>query len=254
MDKIFRFARFEADRDRHELRQGSRRIKLERIPTDLLFLLLEKSGSVVTREEIEARLWGSDLFLDSERSINTAIRKIRRALRDDARHPQLIETVVGKGYRFIGALTYSDERRSQAALLHDSDGALPQSTNSHEIRLTEFVIEINAGTPVLTCDMVRGNYVIGRLPLAQLDFPPDMRLPLKAEDRMLMKLLSVKVAVTAQATQALQAFCIRVLQAGIRMKGADFSLAPDATAERQPLSASGADLLSTKKSHSAGAD
>jgi DNA-binding winged helix-turn-helix (wHTH) protein len=97
LDNVFRFASFEADRARYQLRSGNRTIKLERIPLELLFLLLEHRGKLVNREEIVARLWCDDSFLDTECSINTAVRKIRKALGDDPRHPRFLETVVGKG-------------------------------------------------------------------------------------------------------------------------------------------------------------
>jgi DNA-binding response OmpR family regulator len=78
LDDIFRFACFEADRARYRLLCRRRAIKLERIPLEILFLLLEHSGRLVLREEIVAKVWGHDIFLDTERSINTAIRKIRK--------------------------------------------------------------------------------------------------------------------------------------------------------------------------------
>jgi DNA-binding winged helix-turn-helix (wHTH) protein len=102
----YRFAEFQLDCASFELRrqgrgQKSDRISLERIPMELLILLLERQGSVVTREEIVDRLWGKDVFVDTEHGINTAIRKIRQALRDDPEHPRFIQTVTGKGYRFV---------------------------------------------------------------------------------------------------------------------------------------------------------
>ena len=90
MENVFRFARFEADRERYQLRSGSRTIKLERIPLELLFLLLEHREKLVSREQIVARLWCDESFMDTERSINTAVRKIRRALGDDPRHPRFV--------------------------------------------------------------------------------------------------------------------------------------------------------------------
>lgn len=70
---------------------------------ELLILLVERQGQLVTRDEIIARLWGKDVFLDAEQGINTAIRKVRRALGDDPEQPRYVATVVGKGYRFIGS-------------------------------------------------------------------------------------------------------------------------------------------------------
>jgi TolB-like protein/DNA-binding winged helix-turn-helix (wHTH) protein len=102
----YRFAEFQLDCASFELRrqgraQKSERISLERIPMELLILLLERQGSVVTRQEIVDRLWGKDVFVDTEHGINTAIRKIRQALRDDPDNPRFIHTVSGKGYRFV---------------------------------------------------------------------------------------------------------------------------------------------------------
>ena len=98
----YRFGDFELDVSRYELRRKDRVQKLERIPMELLLFLLEKHGSVATRQEIVDRLWGKDVFVDTEHGINTAIRKIRQTLRDDPDHPRFILTVTGKGYRFVG--------------------------------------------------------------------------------------------------------------------------------------------------------
>jgi Tfp pilus assembly protein PilF len=79
-------------------------MKLEKIPMELLSLLVERHGQLVTREEIIARVWGKDVFLDTEQGINTAVRKIRQALKDDPENPRFVQTVVGKGYRFIATV------------------------------------------------------------------------------------------------------------------------------------------------------
>jgi TolB-like protein/DNA-binding winged helix-turn-helix (wHTH) protein len=97
----YKFADFELDSARFELRRNGRVLKLERIPLELLILLAEKDGSVVTRQEIIDRLWGKDVFVDTEHGINTAIRKIRQALRDDPEQPRFVQTITGKGYRFV---------------------------------------------------------------------------------------------------------------------------------------------------------
>jgi TolB-like protein/DNA-binding winged helix-turn-helix (wHTH) protein len=78
-------------------------LKLEKIPMELLILLVEKQGDLVSRDEIVEKLWGKDVFLEADRGINTAVSKLRQALRDDPESPQYIQTVVGKGYRFIAA-------------------------------------------------------------------------------------------------------------------------------------------------------
>jgi TolB-like protein/DNA-binding winged helix-turn-helix (wHTH) protein/Tfp pilus assembly protein PilF len=83
---------------------------------ELLILLIERRGDLVSREEIAQRLWGKDVFVDIEHSINTAVRKIRQVLRDDPEKPRFVETVVGKGYRFAAPVTASrDSGNSQPA-------------------------------------------------------------------------------------------------------------------------------------------
>jgi eukaryotic-like serine/threonine-protein kinase len=96
-----KFGEFELDSARYELRRNGQRLKVERIPMELLILLVEKDGNVVTRQEIVERLWGKNVFVDTEHGINTAIRKVRSALRDNPDHPRFIQTVSGKGYRFV---------------------------------------------------------------------------------------------------------------------------------------------------------
>ena len=92
---------FELDLRPRRLRRGGRVLKLERIPLEILLLLLERPGEIVAREEIVARIWGADVFLDTDNSIRGAIRKIRQVLKDDPEQPRFIQTVTGRGYRFI---------------------------------------------------------------------------------------------------------------------------------------------------------
>jgi TolB-like protein/DNA-binding winged helix-turn-helix (wHTH) protein/Tfp pilus assembly protein PilF len=92
---------FELDRHTYELRRSGRRVRLERIPMELLFLLVEQRGQIVTRDKIIERVWGKDVFLDTDNSINAAIRKIRQVLKDDPEQPRFVQTVTGRGYRFI---------------------------------------------------------------------------------------------------------------------------------------------------------
>jgi TolB-like protein/DNA-binding winged helix-turn-helix (wHTH) protein len=109
--EVVKFDEFELDCNRYELLRAGRRIKLERLPMELLILLLEKEGHLVTREEIVDRLWGPDVFLDTAHGINTAIRKIRNVLRDDPERPRFVQTVTGKGYRFIASIDVIPEER-----------------------------------------------------------------------------------------------------------------------------------------------
>jgi TolB-like protein/DNA-binding winged helix-turn-helix (wHTH) protein/Flp pilus assembly protein TadD len=98
----------ELNRNSYELRRAGRALKLERIPLDILFLLVERRGQLVTREDIIGKIWGKDVFVDTDSSINGAIRKIRQVLKDDPENPVFVQTVTGKGYRFIAAVTEAE--------------------------------------------------------------------------------------------------------------------------------------------------
>src|SRR5262252_9951320 len=102
---ILRFGGFELDPANFQLRESGRPLHLERIPLEVLLLLVERRGQLVHRQDIAARIWGKDVVLDIDNALNTAIRKIRRALRDDPAHARYVETVPAKGYRFIGGVT-----------------------------------------------------------------------------------------------------------------------------------------------------
>jgi TolB-like protein/DNA-binding winged helix-turn-helix (wHTH) protein len=101
---LIKFEVFELDCARYELRRNGRPLKLEKIPMELLQLLADSGGCLVTREEIEEHLWGKDVFVDAEHGINTAVRKIRQVLGDDPESPRFVQTVPRKGYRFIAEI------------------------------------------------------------------------------------------------------------------------------------------------------
>jgi DNA-binding winged helix-turn-helix (wHTH) protein/tetratricopeptide (TPR) repeat protein len=104
-ENLVRFEDFEIDPSAYQLRRSGRTLKLERIPMEVLLLLTERRGQLVTREEIIEKLWGNDVFLDTDNAINTAIRKIRQVLKDDPEQPRFVQTITGKGYRFIASVT-----------------------------------------------------------------------------------------------------------------------------------------------------
>ena len=99
-----RFGDFVLDVAAYELRRNGHRVRLERQPMNLLILLVGRRGELVSRSEIVDALWSKDVFVDVENGVNTAIRKLRQALRDAPDTPRFIETVPGKGYRFIAAV------------------------------------------------------------------------------------------------------------------------------------------------------
>ncbi len=100
-DRIFRFGPFELSERDGELRKNGVRIKLQEQPFRVLVELVANAGRVVSREELQQKLWSADTFVDFDVGLNTAIRKLRQALNDDADHPHYIETLAKRGYRFI---------------------------------------------------------------------------------------------------------------------------------------------------------
>ena len=102
----------ELDLGNYELRRQGRRIKLAKKPMELLIFLVSRRQQLVSRREIVDKLWRSDLFIDAESNINNIVRRIRTALGEDAAKPDFLETVIGKGYRFIGPVRVIDARYS----------------------------------------------------------------------------------------------------------------------------------------------
>jgi DNA-binding winged helix-turn-helix (wHTH) protein/tetratricopeptide (TPR) repeat protein len=104
----------ELDLGRYELRRRGQRVKLEKKPMELLIFLVARREQLVSRDDIVTKLWRSDLFIDTGPNINNIVRKIRSALGDDSNNPRFLETVVGKGYRFIGPVRLIDARFPQS--------------------------------------------------------------------------------------------------------------------------------------------
>ena len=101
--ELLRFGEdFELDLRAYQLRRSGHPLKLERIPMEILLLLTEQRGQLVSREQIVQRIWGAGVHLDTDNSINGAIRKIRQILRDDPEQPRFIQTITGRGYRRAG--------------------------------------------------------------------------------------------------------------------------------------------------------
>lgn len=113
-DKKFCFDDFQLDFTRFQLFRQGKPLRLEGLPLQLLMFLVENKGQLVTREQISAALWSKDVFVDVDQGINTAIRKIRRALGDDAGEPHYLQTVVGRGYRFVATAAEDDQASTSA--------------------------------------------------------------------------------------------------------------------------------------------
>ena len=121
---------FELDLRPRRLRRGRQVLKLERIPLEILFLLVERAGEIVTREEIVARVWGEGVFLDTDNSTRGAVRKIRQTLKDDPEQPRFIQTVTGRGYRFIAQLHGTPSQKEQVVV---TDSEEPKEFTAAEL-------------------------------------------------------------------------------------------------------------------------
>ena len=125
--KIVRFGAFEADLVSGELRKNGTRIRLQEQPFRILAMLLERSGEMVTREDLRNQLWPGDTFVDFDHGLNTAVNKLREALSDSATNPRFVETVARRGYRFIApvredGMANASSAGSAAAVPTKSDG------------------------------------------------------------------------------------------------------------------------------------
>lgn len=112
---------FELDLNLKQLRRYGQVVRLERIPLEILILLVEKHTEIVSREEIVARVWGDGTFLDTDNGINGGIRKIRQVLRDNPEEPKYIQTITGKGYRFIAEVQERHSAEPEPVDLQPSD-------------------------------------------------------------------------------------------------------------------------------------
>jgi len=106
---------FELDPGAFELRKAGQPLRLGRIPMELLLFLVEQRGQLVNRDQIVERIWGRNVFLDTDNSINAAIRKIRQVFEDDHEQPRFVQTVIGRGYRFIAPIVEVSSRATTFA-------------------------------------------------------------------------------------------------------------------------------------------
>lgn len=120
--KLYRFGVFEADEQTGELRKQGRRLALQGQPLQVLLMLLSRAGELVTRAELQQRIWTEGTFVDFEHGINSAINKIRDTLDDSAANPRFIETLAKRGYRFIASVQ----------IQNGSEPERPQPTSSGE--------------------------------------------------------------------------------------------------------------------------
>jgi cholera toxin transcriptional activator len=129
--RVVRFGVFELDRDAGELRKSGVKLRLQGQPFQVLTLLLDRAGEVVTREELQQQLWPSDTFVDFDHSLNTAINKVREALGDSASSPRYVETLARRGYRFIASV----EKDMPADEIPQAAPARAQAVPTNAVRL-----------------------------------------------------------------------------------------------------------------------
>src|SRR5580704_4089392 len=128
--RIARFGVFEADLDHRRLTKSGFRIRLQDKPFQLLALLMERQGAVVTREELKEKLWSGNTFVEFDVGLNTAVKKLRAALSDSADNPRFVETVPRIGYRFVAPVSVS---RPASAPTEDPEVAVLAAESSESI-------------------------------------------------------------------------------------------------------------------------
>ena len=126
-----RFGIFEVDLQAGELRRRGLKVQLQQQPFQILAMLLECPGEVVTREEIQKRLWPTDTFVDFDRGLNRATNRLRESIGDEAGNPRFIETLPRRGYRFIGQIEKLDGGRNTAELVSGQDDAVSTNRSRH---------------------------------------------------------------------------------------------------------------------------
>jgi TolB-like protein/DNA-binding winged helix-turn-helix (wHTH) protein/Tfp pilus assembly protein PilF len=158
--RILCFGSFEVDIAAGELRRQGLKIRLQDQPFRLLVLLLERAGDVVTREEVREKLWPADTYVDFDHSLNTAVRKLREALRDSADAPRYVETLARRGYRFTAPVAVVAPRgTTEVAHSANADEASvlpysPQRLSTFARRLLTFAIVVAIGAAALVADWV----------------------------------------------------------------------------------------------------
>jgi DNA-binding winged helix-turn-helix (wHTH) protein/tetratricopeptide (TPR) repeat protein len=149
----YRFGPFELDAESGALHKHGSRVRLQKQPFQILLTLIQRSGHVVTRNELRQAVWGADTFVDFEHGLNAAVNKIRRALGDSSDHAIYIETLPGEGYRFVSPIA---EQPSKAAIHASSTQAAPAEEHSNPESVNPGPVTPNARVPVRVVAARRG--------------------------------------------------------------------------------------------------
>jgi DNA-binding winged helix-turn-helix (wHTH) protein len=157
--RVARFGVFELDLSAGELRKSGVKLRLQGQPFQVLALLLERAGDVVTREELQQKLWPSDTFVDFDHSLNTAINKVREALGDSASSPRYVETLARRGYRFI-APVQAAQSGAPSGSGDDAGGISPDSTPLRTGSAPAVVMHPELEVPIPRRGITRGLFAL----------------------------------------------------------------------------------------------
>lgn len=149
--RIARFGAFEADFESRQLTKSGLRIRLQEKPFQLLMLLLERKGVVVTREELKEKLWPSDTFVEFDVGLNTAVKKLRGALNDSADNPRFVETVPRLGYRFVAPVSVAEP---ESVSVVDPEVAIPAADEHFESIVSSVAVSDVMPRPSLPSESV----------------------------------------------------------------------------------------------------
>jgi len=152
----YRFGPFELDTDKRVLSRGEKRVKLQDLPFRLLVMLVEHPGEIIPREEVCKRLWPDNTFVEFDRSLGVAVRKVREALNDDAEAPRYVETIPRRGYRFLAPVTQESDNRSRAASVTTPATDSPRSSLAVHSGLERYLIV----TAIVTVTVGVGLYIL----------------------------------------------------------------------------------------------
>ena len=206
----YRFGVFEADASTGELRKQGTRIKLNAQPFQLLLMLLERPGEVLTREEISRALWSDGTFVDYEHGLNSAVNRIREALGDSASNPRFVETLSRRGYRFVAPV-------QRVALQPDVDSDAGGGTGEFGEEGSLGVLPTPAELPEAPHNVVRAGFLLLQLmyvgfyvgALANLREVEDLLSPLAAANAIFYVLVGTAAVLIAVRAYLISAIALR---------------------------------------------
>src|SRR5947207_15580355 len=123
---VIRFGIFDVDLRAGQLRRNGLKVRLQEQPFQVLSMLLERPGEVVTREDLHGRLWPADTFVDFDHGLNAAVKRLRDALGDSAENPRFVETLARRGYRFLAPVEFPAVETSTAQVHVTSNLSKPR--------------------------------------------------------------------------------------------------------------------------------